>query len=43
MPASWSASTSGVVSSAQPTASSIGFVECGSVKHFPMKNSRKSR
>ena len=24
----------GRVSSAQPTASSIGFVECGSVKHF---------
>jgi hypothetical protein len=43
MPASWSARISGVVSSAQATASSISFVECGSVKHFPTKNSRKSR
>ena len=29
----WSTSIFGVVSSAQPTESSIGFVECGSVKH----------
>ena len=30
------------VRGAQPTASSSGFVECGSVKHFEKKNSRKS-
>ena len=33
MPASWSDERLRVVSSAQPTPSSIGFVECGSVKH----------
>src|SRR4029450_5873166 len=31
------------VSSPQPTASSIGFVECGSVNIFEMKNSTQSR
>jgi hypothetical protein len=31
------------VSSPQPTASSIGFVECGSVNIFAMKNSTQSR
>ncbi len=34
--------TSGVVSSAQATPSSIGFVECGSVNTWLMKNSAKS-
>ena len=32
-------SVSASVSSPQPTASSIGFVECGSVKACDMKNS----
>ena len=36
-----SASVSGVVSSAQPTQSSICLVECGSLKHLAKKNSRK--
>ncbi len=36
-----SSSVSGVVSSPQPTQSSMCFVECGSVKHRPKKNSRK--
>jgi hypothetical protein len=36
-------SVSGSVSSPQPTASSIGLVECGSVKHREKKNSRNSR
>ena len=35
-------SVSAVVSSPQPTASSIGLVECGSLKHCPKKNHRKS-
>ena len=35
--------TSGVVSSPQPTQSSIGFVECGSVNICEKKNSRKPR
>ena len=35
-------SVSAVVSSPQPTASSIGFVECGSVNICAMKNSTKS-
>ena len=34
------ASVSPSVSSAQPTQSSNGLVECGSVKHSPKKNSR---
>ncbi len=34
-------SVSASVSSPQPTASSIGFVECGSVTHCEMKNSTK--
>jgi hypothetical protein len=41
--ASWVAtSVSASVSRPHPTASSRGFVECGSVKHFEKKNSRKS-
>ena len=43
IPRSVSTSVSGVVSSPQPTQSSICFVECGSVKHFEKKNSRKPR
>jgi hypothetical protein len=35
-------STAPVVSRAQPTASSICFVECRSLKHCPKKNQRKS-
>ena len=34
---------SGVVSSPQPTQSSTGLVECGSVNIFEKKNSRKPR
>ena len=42
-PAKLRSSVSASVSSAQPTASSICFVECGSVKISPKKNSAYPR
>ena len=37
----WPSSVSALVSSPQPTQSSIGFVECGSLNIWEKKNSRK--
>ena len=43
LPDSMVTSVSALVSSPQPTQSSIGFVECGSVNIREKKNSRKPR